>query len=95
MAHASRKFHELWANHGSLVGDLDDIRICRSGEVACVDRSASDLDGNAVPMSAIRMSGQSADARGPIATRLETDIAFRAATVPAIADGGGCKACSR
>lgn len=48
MGQAHRNCHELWANHGNQGGNLDDIRICQSGDVARVDRSAGDLDRYAV-----------------------------------------------
>lgn len=40
MANPSSKFHELWATHGRLVGDPDEMRIGRSGDVARVVRWA-------------------------------------------------------
>ena len=48
MAQARHKYHELWANPGNQVGNLDDMRIGQSGDVARVDRSAGDLDRYAV-----------------------------------------------
>lgn len=69
-AQARRKCHELWANPGNQVSNLDDIRIFQSGDVARVDRSADDLDRYAVLGLLFRRTGHSADLSGAAAISL-------------------------